>query len=69
MTCIPSRKPILPICGSASSFINGKWEGQGASKTEIPSDQIIIELLEKKPTMLLLEEFQTWYDGLTNTKQ
>ncbi|MGO7358890.1 DUF499 domain-containing protein [Rhizobium ruizarguesonis] len=53
----------------AGSFINGKWEGQGASKTEIPSDQLIIELLEKKPTMLLLDEFQTWYDGLTNTKQ
>lgn len=51
------------------SFIRGKWEGQGASKTEIPSDKIIIELLEHQPTMLLLDEFQTWYDGLTNTKQ
>ena len=48
---------------------NGKWEGQGASRTEIPSDKLIIELLENKPTMLLLDEFQTWYDGLTNTKQ
>ncbi|TCQ15314.1 DUF499 domain-containing protein [Rhizobium sp. PP-CC-3G-465] len=51
------------------SFIKGKWEGQGTSKTEIPSDKIIMELLEHKPTMLLLDEFQTWYDGLTNTKQ
>jgi hypothetical protein len=51
------------------TFIKGKWEGQGASKTEIPSDKLILELLEKKPTMLLLDEFQTWYDGLTNTKQ
>jgi len=51
------------------AFINGKWEGHGASKTEIPSDKLIIELLENKPTMLLLDEFQTWYDGLTNTKQ
>ena len=51
------------------SFIKGKWEGQGSSKTEIPSDKLIIELLEHKPTMLLLDEFQTWYDGLTNTKQ
>lgn len=50
-------------------FIKGKWEGQGASKTEIPSDKLIVEMLEKKPTMLLLDEFQTWYDGLTNTKQ
>ncbi|MFN7288910.1 MAG: DUF499 domain-containing protein [bacterium] len=51
------------------TFIKGKWDGQGASKTEIPSDKLIIELLENKPTMLLLDEFQTWYDGLTNNKQ
>jgi len=51
------------------AYIKGKWEGQGVSRTEIPSDQLIIELLENKPTMLLLDEFQTWYDGLTNTKQ
>lgn len=51
------------------TYIKGKWEGQGSSKTEIPSDKLIIELLENKPTMLLLDEFQTWYDGLTNTKQ
>jgi len=51
------------------AFIKGKWEGQGVSRTEIPSDKLIIELLENKPTMLLLDEFQTWYDGLTNTKQ
>lgn len=51
------------------TYIKGKWEGQGASKTEIPSDKLIIELLQSKPTMLLLDEFQTWYDGLTNTKQ
>jgi hypothetical protein len=50
-------------------FIKGKWEGQGASKTDIPSDRLILELLEHTPTMLLLDEFQTWYDGLTNTKQ
>jgi hypothetical protein len=51
------------------TYIRGKWEGMAESKTDIPSDQLIIELLEKKPTMLLLDEFQTWYDSLTNTKQ
>lgn len=51
------------------TYIKGKWEGQGTSKTEIPSDRLLIELLENQPTMLLLDEFQTWYDGLTNTKQ
>lgn len=50
-------------------FIKGKWEGMGAAKTDIPSDKLIVELLEQSPTMLLLDEFQTWYDGLTNTKQ
>ena len=51
------------------AYMRGKWEGLGAAKTDVPSDKIIIELLEHTPTMLLLDEFQTWYDGLTNTKQ
>lgn len=50
-------------------FIKGKWEGMGEAKTDIPSDKLIVELLEHTPTMLLLDEFQTWYDGLTNTEQ
>ncbi len=28
-----------------------------------------MELFEHTPTALILDEFQTWYDGLTNTKQ
>lgn len=51
------------------TYIKGKWEGMGASKTDIPSDTLIIEMLEHTPSMLLLDEFQTWFDGLTNTKQ
>lgn len=51
------------------NYIKGKWEGMGAAKTDIPSDKLIVELLEHTPAMLLLDEFQTWYDGLTNTKQ
>jgi Protein of unknown function (DUF499) len=50
-------------------YIKGKWEGMGESKTDIPSDQLILEMLRHTPTALLLDEFQTWYDGLTNTKQ
>jgi hypothetical protein len=50
-------------------YVKGKWEGMGANKTDVPSDKLILELLEHTPTMLLLDEFQTWYDGLTNTKQ
>ncbi len=51
------------------TYIKGKWEGMGAAKTDIPSDKLILELLQHTPSMLLLDEFQTWYDGLTNTKQ
>jgi hypothetical protein len=51
------------------SFIDGKWQGLGEKKTEVPSDKLIIELLEHTPTMLLLDEFQTWFDALTSTKQ
>ena len=51
------------------NYIKGKWDGMGMAKTDIPSDELIVELLEHTPTMLLLDEFQTWYDGLTNTKQ
>jgi hypothetical protein len=51
------------------TYFRGKWEGMGASKTDVPSDQLIVEMLKNTPTMLLLDEFQTWYDGLTNSKQ
>lgn len=51
------------------TYIRGKWEGMGSAKTDVPSDKLILELLQHTPTMLLLDEFQTWYDGLTNTKQ
>lgn len=50
-------------------FIRGKWDGLGDKKTDVPPDTLILELLKKKPTALLLDEFQTWFDGLTNTKQ
>jgi len=45
-------------------YIKGKWEAMG---TPVPSDQLILEMLRHTPTMLLLDEFQTWYDGLTNS--
>ena len=51
------------------TYIKGKWEGMGDAKTDIPSDRLILELLHHTPTVLLLDEVQTWYDGLTNTKQ
>lgn len=50
-------------------FIRGKWEGMGDRKTEVPPLSLIVELLSSQSVMLLIDEFQTWYDGLTNTKQ
>ena len=50
-------------------FIRGKWEGLGEKKTDIPPDFLILELLQNRPTVLILDEYQTWFDGLTNTKQ
>ena len=52
------------------TYARGAWEGQGEkNKTEVPGQAIIVEMLEKQPTVLILDEFQTWYEGLTNTKQ
>jgi hypothetical protein len=48
-------------------FIRGKWEGLGDKKTDVPPDNLILELLQKQPAALILDEFQTWYDGLTST--
>lgn len=50
-------------------YCRGKWEAQGVNKTHVPSDEILLELFKHKPTVLILDEFQTWFDGLTNTKQ
>ena len=50
-------------------YIRGKWDGLGEKKTDIPSADLMMGLFEKGPTALILDEFQTWYDGLTNTKQ
>ena len=50
-------------------FIRGKWQGAGAATTDILPHALVVELLEKQPVMLLLDEFQTWFDGLANTEQ
>jgi hypothetical protein len=47
----------------------GQVGGHGRGQDRHPVDKLILELLQHTPTMLLLDEFQTWYDGLTNTKQ
>lgn len=51
------------------AFIKGKWEGLGSGKTSVPSIDLLLEMFKAQPTALLLDEFQTWFDGLTNTQQ
>ncbi|MEI7731346.1 MAG: DUF499 domain-containing protein [Verrucomicrobiota bacterium] len=51
-------------------YLKGKWMGTDPSrKTDIPSVDLLLEMFQAQPTALLLDEFQTWYDGLTDTKQ
>ncbi|HVY62118.1 MAG TPA: DUF499 domain-containing protein, partial [Planctomycetota bacterium] len=50
-------------------FARGKWAGQGSGKTEVPGEHLLLEMFDAQPTALILDEFQTWFDGLTNTKQ
>lgn len=51
------------------TFIKGKWSAMGDKQTEVPPLSLLEELLTAQPVMLLIDEFQTWYDGLTSTKQ
>ena len=50
----------------AGQKAEGMWKGKG---TEVPSDEVMIEMFKEKPCVLILDEFQTWFEGLTNTKQ
>src|SRR5690606_35154748 len=52
-----------------AKVIQGIWEHPGSNKTEVPSYELILKLFQEQLAMLILDEFQTWYEGLTNTKQ
>jgi Protein of unknown function (DUF499) len=41
----------------------------GDKRTDIPSYALMVEMFTAQPTVLILDEFQTWFEGLTNTKQ
>lgn len=47
----------------------GKWEGLGDKKTDVPSYELMVDLFKEQPTILILDEYQTWFEGLTNSKQ
>lgn len=50
-------------------YYEGKWSGMGDKKTDVPGYDLLMEMFTDQPTVLILDEFQTWYEGLTNTKQ
>lgn len=50
-------------------WYEAKWSGMGDKKTDVPSYDLLMEMFTDQPTVLILDEFQTWYEGLTNTKQ
>jgi hypothetical protein len=60
---------ILFVKHPKGDFIKGKWEGMGTAKTSLPNIDLLLEMFKAQPTALLLDEFQTWFDGLTNTQQ
>ncbi len=47
-------------------FYRGKFE---TSAVPVPSKPLLIEMFTEQPTAILLDEFQTWFDGLSETKQ
>lgn len=46
-------------------FYKGKWN----NSTNVPGYDLLLEMFEETPTVLLLDEFQTWFEGLTDTKK
>ena len=48
-------------------LIKGKWLGKGDAKPNLPGSDLLIEMFEARPTALLLDEFQTWFDGLSDS--
>jgi hypothetical protein len=49
--------------------VRGMWKGHGEKQTDIPGEKLLLELFKHTPTALVLDELQTWYDGLLNTQQ
>jgi hypothetical protein len=58
---------ILFECHPEGKLAKGKWVGKGTAMTTVPSKDLLIEMFEAKPTALLLDEFQTWFDGLVDS--
>jgi len=47
-------------------WYEAKWSGMGDKKTDVPSYDLMMEMFSEQPTVLILDEFQTWFEGLSN---
>ena len=47
-------------------WYEAKWSGMGDKKTDVPSYDLMMEMFTEHPTVLILDEFQTWFEGLSN---
>jgi len=59
---------VLFTTSEHGRLIQDKWNQQGKDKTDIPSSSLIEEYLIDKPTVLVLDEFQTWFDSLSEKR-
>ncbi len=52
----------------SGQYIKGKWEAQGKKQTNVPGYELLKEMFTAQPTALVLDEYQTWFDGLTDSR-
>lgn len=50
-------------------YIKGKWEALGDHQTNVPSYDLLKQMFTEQPTALVLDEYQTWFDGLTDSNR
>lgn len=45
----------------------GRWAEQSRRNLAVPSRELLLEMLREQPVALLLDEYQTWFDGQVQT--
>jgi hypothetical protein len=48
-------------------YARGRWSALGKNKTEVPPLEIVLEMLREGAAVLILDEFQTWFESLSNS--
>jgi hypothetical protein len=62
----PNLWDMLFDRASKGAYFRGKFEQSG---TSVPSKDLVLEMISEEPLAILLDEYQTWFDGLPNNKQ